>query len=74
MPWRRRPLLTAVALLSTNAFLVCTVEPVYNFVCNHPAWERRRVRRQAEKEREELMRRMLQERLSQQQQQRQQSS
>lgn len=40
MPYQSR-LFSVVSLLSLNAALVLTVNPVYDFVCDIPVWERR---------------------------------
>ncbi|KAF7043300.1 hypothetical protein CFC21_052679 [Triticum aestivum] len=47
MPHRARPM---TGLLVVNLVLLSTITPVYDFVCFHPYWDRRRERRQRERE------------------------
>ncbi|XP_031495741.1 uncharacterized protein LOC116261225 [Nymphaea colorata] len=42
MPHRTRPLTALLVFLGVNVALVSTITPVYDFVCFHPYWERRR--------------------------------
>ncbi|XXG79337.1 hypothetical protein AAC387_Pa09g0433 [Persea americana] len=48
MPHRTRPLTAFLVYIGINIVLVPTVSPVYDFVCFHPYWERRREKRQRE--------------------------
>ncbi|TVU27802.1 hypothetical protein EJB05_19303 [Eragrostis curvula] len=50
MPHRARPMTGMLVFLGINLVLVNTISPVYDFVCFHPYWERRRERRQKERE------------------------
>ncbi|CDP09570.1 unnamed protein product [Coffea canephora] len=50
MPNRTRPMAALLVFTGLNAILVSTIEPVYDFVCFHPYWERRRERRRRERE------------------------
>ncbi|XP_031125198.1 uncharacterized protein LOC116027634 [Ipomoea triloba] len=42
MPHRARPMTGLLVFVGLNAALVSTIEPVYDFVCFLPYWERRR--------------------------------
>lgn len=43
--------MTALLLFTgLNVVLVSTISPVYDYVCFHPYWERRRERRRQERE------------------------
>ncbi|CAN6481248.1 unnamed protein product [Victoria cruziana] len=48
MPHRTRPLTALLVFLGVNVALVSTITPVYDFVCFHPYWERRRELRRKE--------------------------
>ncbi|KAL8489328.1 hypothetical protein ACS0TY_024806 [Phlomoides rotata] len=50
MPIMHRPMAAALIFIGMNALLIQTVEPVYDFVCFLPYWERRRERRRQERE------------------------
>ncbi|CAN6362170.1 unnamed protein product [Urochloa humidicola] len=50
MPHRARPMTGLLVFMGVNLVLVNTISPVYDFVCFHPYWERRRERRQRERE------------------------
>nr|GMD43031.1 uncharacterized protein LOC110808941 [Ipomoea batatas] len=50
MPHRARPMTGLLVFVGLNAALVSTIEPVYDFVCFLPYWERRRERRGKERE------------------------
>nr|GMD44794.1 uncharacterized protein LOC21386978 [Ipomoea batatas] len=50
MPHRARPMTGLLVFVGLNAALVSTIEPVYDFVCFLPYWERRRERRRKERE------------------------
>ncbi|RAL53849.1 hypothetical protein DM860_004320 [Cuscuta australis] len=41
MPHRARPMAGLLLFVGLNAALVSTIEPVYDFVCFLPYWERR---------------------------------
>ncbi|KAI4381551.1 hypothetical protein MLD38_007615 [Melastoma candidum] len=41
MPHKTRPMAALVLFIGLNAVLVSTIEPVYDFVCFLPFWERR---------------------------------
>lgn len=42
MPHHTRPMAALLIFTGLNAVLVSTISPVYDFVCFHPYWERRR--------------------------------
>ncbi|KAL6641942.1 hypothetical protein ACP70R_020123 [Stipagrostis hirtigluma subsp. patula] len=42
MPHRARPMTGLLVFMGVNLVLVNTISPVYDFVCFHPYWERRR--------------------------------
>ncbi|XP_074340462.1 uncharacterized protein LOC141678122 [Apium graveolens] len=50
MPHRTRPMAALLLFTGLNVVLVSTITPVYDFVCFHPYWERRRERRRQEHE------------------------
>ncbi|KAL0543881.1 hypothetical protein IC582_018986 [Cucumis melo] len=50
MPHRTRPMAALLVFTGLNVVLVSTITPVYDFVCFHPYWERRRERRQQQRE------------------------
>ncbi|XP_009618520.1 uncharacterized protein [Nicotiana tomentosiformis] len=50
MPHRTRPMAALLLFTGLNVVLVSTITPVYDFVCFHPYWERRRERRRQERE------------------------
>ncbi|XP_058079743.1 uncharacterized protein LOC131227930 [Magnolia sinica] len=50
MPHRTRPMTALLVFKGVNVVLVSTITPVYDFVCFHPYWERRRERRRQERE------------------------
>ncbi|XP_025826879.1 uncharacterized protein LOC112902168 [Panicum hallii] len=50
MPHRARPMTGLLVFMGVNLVLVSTISPVYDFVCFHPYWERRRERRRRERE------------------------
>lgn len=50
MPHRTRPMAALLLFTGLNVVLVTTITPVYDFVCFHPYWERRRERRRQERE------------------------
>ncbi|CAN6325724.1 unnamed protein product, partial [Urochloa humidicola] len=50
MPHRARPMTGLLVFMGVNLVLVNTISPVYDFVCFHPYWERRRERRQRKRE------------------------
>ncbi|MCD7454937.1 hypothetical protein HAX54_026533 [Datura stramonium] len=50
MPHRTRPMTALLLFTGLNVFLVSTITPVYDFVCFHPYWERRREQRRQERE------------------------
>ncbi|CAL5435159.1 unnamed protein product [Camellia sinensis] len=50
MPHRTRPMTALLLFTGLNVILVSTITPVYDFVCFHPYWERRRERRRLERE------------------------
>lgn len=50
MPHRTRPMTALLVFMGLNVVLVSTITPVYDFVCFHPYWERRRERRRMERE------------------------
>ncbi|KAL5994788.1 hypothetical protein ACLOJK_024843 [Asimina triloba] len=50
MPHRTRPMTALLVFMGVNVVLVSTITPVYDFVCFHPYWERRRERRRRERE------------------------
>ncbi|KQJ89540.1 uncharacterized protein LOC100841171 [Brachypodium distachyon] len=50
MPHRARPMTGLLAFMGVNLLLLNTITPVYDFVCFHPYWDRRRERRQRERE------------------------
>ncbi|XP_022153946.1 uncharacterized protein LOC111021335 [Momordica charantia] len=50
MPHRTRPMTALLVFTGLNVVLVSTITPVYDFVCFHPYWERRRERRQQQRE------------------------
>ncbi|KAJ9172778.1 hypothetical protein P3X46_015986 [Hevea brasiliensis] len=45
MPHRTRPMTALLLFTGLNVILVSTITPVYDFVCFHPYWERRREQR-----------------------------
>ncbi|KAJ0988951.1 hypothetical protein J5N97_007307 [Dioscorea zingiberensis] len=53
MPHRTRPMTALLVFMGVNLVLVSTITPVYDFVCFHPYWERRR--EQCRKQREAAM-------------------
>ncbi|XP_020690728.1 uncharacterized protein LOC110105531 [Dendrobium catenatum] len=52
MPHRARPMTAVLIFFGVNAILVTTVNPVYDFICFLPYWERRREQNRRERERE----------------------
>ncbi|CAI0428230.1 unnamed protein product [Linum tenue] len=50
MPHRTRPMAALLVFTGLNVVLVSTITPVYDFVCFHPYWERRREQRRRERE------------------------
>ncbi|XP_015089188.1 uncharacterized protein LOC107032126 [Solanum pennellii] len=50
MPHRARPMAGLLLFTGLNVVLVSTITPVYDFVCFHPYWERRREHRRQERE------------------------
>ncbi|KAI4996954.1 uncharacterized protein LOC123448209 [Hordeum vulgare subsp. vulgare] len=50
MPHRARPMTGLLVFMGVNLALLSTITPVYDFVCFHPYWDRRRERRQRERE------------------------
>ncbi|XP_041024619.1 uncharacterized protein LOC121265176 [Juglans microcarpa x Juglans regia] len=50
MPHRTRPMAALLLFTGLNVVLVSTITPVYDFVCFHPYWERRREQRCQERE------------------------
>ncbi|XP_028766636.1 uncharacterized protein LOC114724455 [Neltuma alba] len=50
MPHRTRPMTALLVFTGLNVVLVSTITPVYDFVCFHPYWERRREQRRQERE------------------------
>ncbi|KNA16693.1 hypothetical protein SOVF_086800 isoform B [Spinacia oleracea] len=50
MPHRARPMTGILLFFGLNAVLVSTISPVYDYVCFHPYWERRRERLRLERE------------------------
>ncbi|NP_001307689.1 uncharacterized protein LOC100304119 [Zea mays] len=50
MPHRARPMTGLLVFMGVNLALFNTISPVYDFVCFHPYWERRRERRRRELE------------------------
>ncbi|KAK2652113.1 hypothetical protein Ddye_011969 [Dipteronia dyeriana] len=50
MPHRTRPMTALLVFTGLNVVLVSTISPVYDFVCFHPFWERRRERCRQERE------------------------
>ncbi|XP_054779081.1 uncharacterized protein LOC129307766 [Prosopis cineraria] len=50
MPHRTRPMTALLVFTGLNVVLVSTITPVYDFVCFHPYWERRRERYRRERE------------------------
>ncbi|OIW12307.1 hypothetical protein TanjilG_06096 [Lupinus angustifolius] len=50
MPHRTRPMPALLLFTGLNAVLCVTITPVYDYVCFHPYWERRRERRRRERE------------------------
>ncbi|KAI4386570.1 hypothetical protein MLD38_004492 [Melastoma candidum] len=50
MPHKTRPMAALVLFIGLNAVLVSTIEPVSDFVCFLPFWERRREHRRQERE------------------------
>ncbi|KAG5583660.1 hypothetical protein H5410_054287, partial [Solanum commersonii] len=50
MPHRARPMAGLLLFTGLNVVLVSTITPVYDFVCFHPYWERRREHRHQERE------------------------
>ncbi|XP_068646462.1 uncharacterized protein [Aristolochia californica] len=50
MPHRTRPMTALLVFTGVNAVLVTTISPIYDFICFHPYWERRRERRRKEHE------------------------
>ncbi|KAL1806618.1 hypothetical protein ACET3Z_029686 [Daucus carota] len=50
MPHRTCPMAALLLFTGLNVVLVSTITPVYDFVCFHPYWERRRERRRQERE------------------------
>ncbi|BAF29108.1 uncharacterized isoform X3 [Oryza sativa Japonica Group] len=49
MPHHARPMTGLLLFTGVNLVLLNTITPVYDFVCFHPYWERRRERRQKER-------------------------
>ncbi|KAG2614758.1 hypothetical protein PVAP13_3NG006700 [Panicum virgatum] len=54
MPHRARPMTGLLVFMGVNLVLVNTISPVYDFVCFHPYWERRRERSRREREAAQL--------------------
>ncbi|XP_021745736.1 uncharacterized protein LOC110711629 [Chenopodium quinoa] len=50
MPHRTRPMAALLLFTGLNVVLVSSISPVYDYVCFHPYWERRRERRRMERE------------------------
>ncbi|XAR68412.1 hypothetical protein NMG60_11003516 [Bertholletia excelsa] len=50
MPHRTRPMAALLIFTGLNVVLFSTITPVYDFVCFHPYWERRRERGRLERE------------------------
>ncbi|KAG1338303.1 hypothetical protein COCNU_04G006090 [Cocos nucifera] len=50
MPHRSQPMTALLVFTGVNLALFNTISPVYDFVCFHPYWERRRERRRKERE------------------------
>ncbi|XP_020241964.1 uncharacterized protein LOC109820253 [Asparagus officinalis] len=50
MPHRTRPMTGLLVFMGVNLVLASTITPVYDFVCFHPYWERRRERLRKERE------------------------
>ncbi|KAL9237917.1 hypothetical protein vseg_012410 [Gypsophila vaccaria] len=50
MPHKTRPMTALLVFTGVNFVLVSTITPVYDFVCFHPYWERRREKRRLERE------------------------
>ncbi|XP_074318436.1 uncharacterized protein LOC141655246 [Silene latifolia] len=50
MPHRTRPMAALLLFTGLNVVLVSTISPVYDYVCFHPYWERRRVELHLERE------------------------
>ncbi|KAH1104319.1 hypothetical protein AAZX31_13G296900 [Glycine max] len=50
MPHRTRPMTALLLFTALNAVLCATITPVYDFVCFHPYWERRRERHRQQRE------------------------
>ncbi|PSS15732.1 Guanine nucleotide-binding protein G(t) subunit alpha-3 like [Actinidia chinensis var. chinensis] len=50
MPHKFRPVTALLLFTGLNAILVSTITPVYDSVCFHPYWERRRERHRLERE------------------------
>ncbi|KAM0935808.1 hypothetical protein DsansV1_C27g0196761 [Dioscorea sansibarensis] len=50
MPHRTRPMTALLVFMGVNLVLVSTITPVYDFVCFHPYWERRREQRRKQRE------------------------
>ncbi|KAH7682993.1 hypothetical protein IHE45_05G155400 [Dioscorea alata] len=50
MPHRTRPMTGLLVFMGVNLALVSTITPVYDFVCFHPYWERRREQRRKQRE------------------------
>ncbi|KAK9664435.1 hypothetical protein RND81_14G041600 [Saponaria officinalis] len=50
MPHRTRPMTGLLLFTGLNVVLMSTISPVYDYVCFHPYWERRREERRLERE------------------------
>ncbi|XP_008788494.1 uncharacterized protein LOC103706224 [Phoenix dactylifera] len=50
MPHRSRPMTALLVFTGVNLALFNTIGPVYDFICFHPYWERRREQRRKERE------------------------
>ncbi|KAK4803210.1 hypothetical protein SAY86_001413 [Trapa natans] len=50
MPFNIKPTPALLLVTGLSAVLVSTIDPVYDFVCFLPYWERRRERRRQERE------------------------
>ncbi|KMT15184.1 hypothetical protein BVRB_3g062970 [Beta vulgaris subsp. vulgaris] len=50
MPHRTRPMTALLLFTGLNVVLVSSITPVYDYVCFHPYWERRRETRRMERE------------------------
>ncbi|KAK8955135.1 hypothetical protein KSP40_PGU013873 [Platanthera guangdongensis] len=51
MPHRARPMTAILIFFGVNVVLESTINPVYDFICFLPYWERRRERIRRERER-----------------------